>query len=116
MLRCASPGACSEQSEEFPGLLRLKPHNHCGVRLCTPHSSGFARLAGACPGEGRGPLYEAVPSSRLFMTFYESALFRSTHNTQQHDPETDQTAEQGFHLPVLLPASVVERVAGNDGA
>jgi hypothetical protein len=35
---------------------------HCGVRNSTPHSSGFARLAEACPGEGRGPFYEAVPS------------------------------------------------------
>jgi hypothetical protein len=28
--------------------------------------SNRARLAGACPGEGRGPFYEAVPFSRLF--------------------------------------------------
>jgi len=43
-------------------LPRLSPGQaYCGVRNSTPHPSGFARLAGACPGESRGPFDEAVP-------------------------------------------------------
>src|SRR4030042_4633020 len=71
MLRCASPGACSKRSEESPDLLRLKPHNHCGVHQSTPHSSGFARLAGAAPAKAGGTFYEAVLHSRLLRFFYE---------------------------------------------
>jgi len=44
---------------------------YCGVHNSTPHSSGFARLAGACPGEGRGPFYEVVKKMmRLILTGY----------------------------------------------
>src|SRR4030042_43670 len=123
MLRCASPGACSERSEESPGLLRLKPHNHCGVRNSTPHSSGFARLAGACPGAGRGNFLRSRSKFKAFAIFYGSVRLYSMKIAVIHGEvpadagrdEKDVLVQVAFvseglaalgHEPVAVPVSL----------